>query len=272
MTVQWAPKSPDEVVYRSIMWIGPLNGGIIATSALAVLDDSSTIALTNVANTNTEVTCTVSGGLLGELAVIQNTITTLDGRTLVQIITMGIADPQAVLVPTSPSSTTKQIAVNMAFEEMTLAGYEFDQTPEEQFSLLRRLDAIMGEWKMAGLDLGYNFPNVFGQGNLTDAIGVPDETMNAVILELALRGASAIGKTLSPETMRAYAAAMIALRTAYAALPQRRLDPNTAIGSGNKPWSTWQPFGWQTGAPSRPGPGQVGVFDQSTWDDGDVWG
>lgn len=247
MTIQWQPKSPAEVVFRSIMWIGPLNGDYIVTSALTVLDSSSTIILSDIAHTNTEVTCTVSGGLLDELAILQSQITTGDGRTLVQIATMAIADPQAVLVPTSPSSTTKQIAVNMAFEEMVLAGYEFDQTSEEQFSLLRRLDALMGEWKMQGLDLGYNFPDVFGQGNLTDAIGVADEAMNAVVLELALRGCVAIGKTLSAESMRAYGSAMIVLRTAYAVIPQRVLQPTTAIGSGNKPWSSWRPFGFNSG-------------------------
>jgi hypothetical protein len=139
-------------------------------------------------------------------------------------------------------SASKRTIVALAFEEVGLAGFEFDATPEEQSSAMRRLDILMAEWKASSLDLGYNFPASIGAGNLDDASSLPDSALNVVAIYLALRISPGIGKTLSVETKTAMSQGMIALRTRYAVLPERVLPSSTIRGAGAKPGSIWAPF------------------------------
>ena len=48
---------------------------------------------------------------------------------------------------------TKRQYIEQAFEEVGLAAYVFDLTPEQLQSALRKLDAMMAEWNAKGLRL-----------------------------------------------------------------------------------------------------------------------
>mgnify|MGYP003525752305 CR=1 FL=1 len=50
---------------------------------------------------------------------------------------------------------TKRQFVTQAFEEIGLAAYVFDLTPEQLQSALRRLDSMMASWNAKGIRLGY---------------------------------------------------------------------------------------------------------------------
>lgn len=237
MTQLLTPKKPEEAIaYYSDF--GPILGDDWITSYTLTVS-SGTVAITEEEHGRQFVRFVVSGGVDGEEATFDLHIETDGGQKIDREIALTILDAASAL---APATLTKRTVVNMAFEEIGLAGYEFDATPEEQFSALRRLDALMAEWKTSSLDIGYNFPTVMGQGDLDDEAYIPDSSLNTVAIYLALRIMPAIGKTMSAETRLALSQGMSALRTACAVIPNRRLPANTPVGSGNKSRSTWAPF------------------------------
>ena len=52
-------------------------------------------------------------------------------------------------------SYSKRQIVEQAFEELGLATYVFDMTPDQFDSALKRLDAMIAEWSIKGINLGY---------------------------------------------------------------------------------------------------------------------
>lgn len=231
-----APKPTADTVLYTFDLKATLGDDTIAS--FTFVRTSGTVTIGTTANTDTAVTALLSGGADGETAGFTLTVTTAAGQVFARTYTLHVSNTASE----NPSTTTKRVLVNMAFEEMTLAGYEFDATPEEQASTMRRLDALMAEWATASLDLGYNFPATFGQGDLEDPTNIPDATVNTVIMQLALRSAPSIGKTLSPESRKALADGMIALRTAYAVIPRVSFPDGTVRGSGRSPWGRRWPF------------------------------
>lgn len=234
------PKKPDEAVSFLVDWSRQIGADAIGEYTFTVTQGTVTVVASETRNFGSFLRIVISGGADGETAIIRNVVTTLEGQTFTRDLSLLVAGDVTAVTPTT---TTKRTIVNMAFEEIGLAGYEFDATPEEQFSALRRLDALMAEWRSTSLDIGYNFPAAIGTGDLDDVSNIPDTALNAVVTSLALRICPAIGKTLSVESRQAYAQAMSALRTAYAIPVERALPRSTPRGIGNKPWSVWQPFG-----------------------------
>ena len=129
----------------------------------------------------------------------------------------------------------------MAYEEASLAGYEFDVTPEELSTALRRLDALMAEWEPT-IALGYNFPAIFGTGDLNDPSGIPDFAIDVAAKYLALRIAPMMGKTYSAESRYALAAGMRDLRARTVVVPTATLPRTTPRGTGNRWLSRWMPY------------------------------
>lgn len=139
----------------------------------------------------------------------------------------------------------KRDIVQLAFEECGQAGYEFELTPEEYGSALRRLNAMMYEWadrKGYGIDLGYNFPNPGTNGNGEDESGIPNGTIAVVSSYLARRIAPGIGKTMGVEATAALAASFSLLRSGYATIPVMQLARQTPRGAGNKRAWAGTPF------------------------------
>lgn len=132
---------------------------------------------------------------------------------------------------------TKRDIVNQAFEEIGLASYVFDLQPQQLDSALRRLDAMMATWNAKGIRLGYPLPSSPADSDLDQDTGVPDNAIEAMILNLAVRVAPGFGKTVSPDTKgnakRAYNELL-----ANSAMPLEMQLGNETIpsGAGNKGW------------------------------------
>lgn len=237
MTQVLTPKLPGDAVAYVIPWAHQIGDDWIESFTLTV--NSGTIVIDSRENTSQNIVAVISGGANAETATLTAEIVTAGGQRISRPLSLSIADGVTAV---TPDTTTKRTIVEIAYEEATLAGYEFDQTPEEWFSGLRRLDALMAEWSGASMALGYNFPAALGQGDLDDAAGIPDFAVNGVALSLALRIYPVLGKSMSPESKTALAQAMVAIRAYCSSLPERSLANKTPLGAGNKPWSTWQPF------------------------------
>jgi len=240
MSVSWAAKDASEVRNYSYSWLGRLNGAEIASATLEVSD--GTVVLSNVANTVNSISATVTGGLNCEVASIISTIVTNEAepQTLDQTIILRI-EP-SYLLNAGPSTSTKRQIIDMAYEECSLAGYEFDVTPEEMFSALRQLDALMAQWRVTGIDLGYNAPETFGGGDLEDYSGIPDGAISGAAISLAMAKAPSMGKALSIETRARLNQSMIAVRAMSARIPPQGWGRSTPAGAGNRWWSQWSPY------------------------------
>jgi len=132
---------------------------------------------------------------------------------------------------------TKREIINQAFEEIGLAGYVFDLQPQQLEGALRRLDAMMATWNGKGIRLGYPLPSSPADSDLDQETGVPDNAIEAMVLNLAVRLAPGFGKTVSPDTKgnakRAYNEIV-----ANSAMPiEMQLGSQTIpSGAGNKGW------------------------------------
>jgi len=238
MTVSWGAKDPDEVRHYSFSWIGRLNGAEIDSAALEL--KRGAVVLSSVSNTATGISCIISGGKPCERAELVSRIVTTAGDTLEETILLSIEPSGWSQI--GPSTATKRQIVEMAYEECSLAGYEFNVTPEELFSGLRKLDALMAEWRATDKDLNYNAPETFGGGDLEDMSGVPDATISGVAISLAMAIAPAMGKAMGQETRQRLASGMMAIRSICARARESGWARSTVAGSGNRYWTHYSPF------------------------------
>lgn len=233
----WAPKKPDETVGYTIDWAPDLPLDAIESFELSVSSGSAVIQDSGFAGNI--VSALISGGVDGGTTVFECEVHTVAEQVLyktVSLYTVAGADPKI------PSTSTKRAIVELAFQECRLANYQFDLTPAELTAALQKLDNLMAEWKATGRDLGYNYPVVYGGGDLNDESGIPNVAVQGAALYLALRIAPQMGKTLSVETRKSMAQAMIAIDTITVVPVDRLLTRTTPLGAGNKPWTTWEPF------------------------------
>lgn len=138
---------------------------------------------------------------------------------------------------------TKRYFVTQAFEKIGMAEYSFDLQPEQLQSMLRTLDGMMSMWDGIGIRVGYPIPNAPDQTSLTEEFNPPYNAVEAIYLNLAVRGAPDYGKTLSQDVKLAAKNGYDALIQS-ASLPVPMVYPNTLpSGAGNKPWRNYDsPF------------------------------
>lgn len=123
------------------------------------------------------------------------------------------------------------------FEEIGLAAYIFDLTPEQLESVMRRMDSMMAEWNGKGIRVGYPIPASPEDNDLDEPTTVPDSANEAIITNLAIRIAPSFGKQVSTDTK-------ISAKSAYNVLLSRACLPNEMqltvlpAGAGNKPLSS----------------------------------
>ena len=79
---------------------------------------------------------------------------------------------------------TKRQFVTQAFEEIGLASYVFDLTPEQLQSALRRLDTMIAAWNALGIRLGYPLPSSPQDSDLDEPTLVPDWANEAIITSI----------------------------------------------------------------------------------------
>lgn len=137
---------------------------------------------------------------------------------------------------------TKRQFVTQAFEEIGLAAYVFDLTPEQLQSALLRLDAMMAGWNALGIRLGYPIPSNPDDSTLDEDSGVPDSANEAIYTNLGIKLAPSFGKTPSTETKTA-AKAGYDLLLAKAAMPaEQQLLGSMPAGAGSKQWGPDRTF------------------------------
>jgi hypothetical protein len=130
---------------------------------------------------------------------------------------------------------TKRDIIEMMREFCGQAGFEFELSPEEVASDLRLLDTMMAEWpwKLTGYARGNSLPD--------EPSGLAEEDVPAVFMELALRRAPALGKSMGPEARSSMGRSYTALTARYSTILSQPLAPNTVRGSG-APWGRRVPF------------------------------
>ena len=97
-------------------------------------------------------------------------------------------------------SWTKRQFIELAFEEIGLAAYNFDLQPSNFESAMRRMDAMVAAWNAQGVRIGYPIPTNPENSDLDSDSGVPDYANQAIILNLAILIAPSYGKSVSPDT------------------------------------------------------------------------
>jgi hypothetical protein len=235
MTLPLPPKSNLSTVDRTVDWSAPLAGDVITNATVTLT--AGTVTISAVEWSDSTVRFTIAGGAVGETATFANTVTTLGGQTLDEALSIYV---EAAIGPYGASTTTKATVIQMAYEELASAGYEFDHGADEIASTLRKLDALMLTPPYSSL--GYNAPATIGGGDQINPSGLPDVALQTVAVALGVRIAPVWGKTMSPESRAAYVRGVNELRTMVQTIPTVSLRRGTPLGSGNKWRSIWAPF------------------------------
>jgi hypothetical protein len=138
---------------------------------------------------------------------------------------------------------SKRQFVAAAFEEIGLASYVFDLSPEQLQSAMRRIDAMMADWNGKGIRLGYPLPNSPQDSDLDEPTLVPDWANEAIITNGAVRLAPGYGKVVMPETKAVAKDSYNTLLQRAAMPPEQQLPATMPAGAGNKPWRVYDnPF------------------------------
>lgn len=235
MTLPLPPKSNLSTVDRTVDWSVPLAGDAITSAT--VTRTAGTVTVSAVEWSDSTVRFTIAGGAVGETATFASTVITAGGQTLDEALSIYV---EAAIGPYGASTTTKADVMQMAYEELASAGYEFDHGADERASTLRKLDALMLTRPYAGL--GYNAPAAIGGSDQLDPSGLPDVALQTVGIALAVRVAPVWGKAMSAESRAAYVRGVNELRTMVQVIPTVSLRRGTPMGSGNKWRSIWAPF------------------------------
>jgi hypothetical protein len=150
---------------------------------------------------------------------------------------------------------TKRELVLQAFGELALYGYEFELTPEEMQTGLVKMDAMMAEWQVRGINLGYTLPATQTGSDLDEDSGIPDYAYSATYTNLAIRLASGFGKAVPQELRVTAKQGMDPLFTMAAYPQQQQFRASVPLGAGNKYWAA---TGRRFVRPPNTSPVQVG--------------
>jgi hypothetical protein len=93
---------------------------------------------------------------------------------------------------------TKLEIVTKALKDAGIIGEGEDGTDEELFDGMVSLDAMMGQWDMAGIHTDYPIPPRPEVGNLEDDSHLTTSMIEPVVANLAIRLAAVLGRQLLP--------------------------------------------------------------------------
>ena len=99
-------------------------------------------------------------------------------------------------------SYTKGDFASSALEEIGIAEYEFDISPEQRQSVIRRMDMMMAEWSVRNITLSYPITKS-RTPDPDQETEVPDWAAEAIVTNLAVRIGPSYGKQVSMETKAA---------------------------------------------------------------------
>jgi hypothetical protein len=129
---------------------------------------------------------------------------------------------------------SKRQFVEASLEEIGLASYVFDLSPQQIESAVRRLDAQMASWNALGIRVGYPLPGSPQDTGLDDETNVPDSAYEAIITNLGIKLAPSYGKTVSADT-KATAKRTYDTLLSRAAMPmEMQLPASMPRGAGAK--------------------------------------
>lgn len=131
-------------------------------------------------------------------------------------------------------SWTKRQFVTQAYEELGLASYVFDLSPEQLQSAARKLDSMIAQWDGKGIRIGFPISPSPENIDIDTETGVAPYANEAIALNLAIRIAPSYGKTVFPETKANAKIAYETLLGRAAMPPLRQFGPLLPAGSGNK--------------------------------------
>lgn len=138
---------------------------------------------------------------------------------------------------------TKRQLIESAYEEIGLASYEFDLSPEEWQSALRKMDTMIATWQGKGINTGYAIPGNPDDSDLDNESGLQDLAVEAVYLNLAIRLAPSFGKQITQTTQASAKDAYNTLLNQAAFPPQQQFPNTLPVGAGSKYWrNTQNPF------------------------------
>lgn len=141
---------------------------------------------------------------------------------------------------------SKRQIVEAAFNELAIASYVFDLTPEEMQAAVVKLDAQMATWAALDINVSYAFGLTPDDTSLDMDSGVPLYAIEAVFLNLAIKISASKGKPPPQSTKVSAKAAYDAMLVvvAKAQLQQQQQPSGMPRGAGAKDWrdSSTQPF------------------------------
>ena len=129
---------------------------------------------------------------------------------------------------------TKIQILEQAFEEIGIASYIFDLTPDQLMSALRRMDLMVSSWYAKNIKIGYPLPVTPNNSHMEEQIDTPLQANEALVLNLAVRLAPSYGKVVAPET-KMLAKQLYDQLLVQAAMPFEMQYPRTLpLGAGYK--------------------------------------
>lgn len=135
-------------------------------------------------------------------------------------------------------SWTKAEIVADAYNELAIAGWVYDLDEGETQWAGQRLDALMAQWDMQGVRLGYALASSPSALDLDTDSGIPLGAVRAVVLNLAKSIAAGKGKQLAAQTLIEAKAELDTLKGRASLPPQQQLPNTLQRGQGSKPWRT----------------------------------
>lgn len=145
---------------------------------------------------------------------------------------------------------TKRQLISQAYEEIGLADYVFDLSPEQLQSACRRMDAMVAQWDAYGVRINYPISDSPTTADLDADTGTPGYCIEALYMNLAIRLGASMGKNMSPDTRANAKSAYLSMLDAVVAPPDELQYPSTMPrGQGKKPWATGGPYYLPQAAP-----------------------
>ena len=140
-------------------------------------------------------------------------------------------------------SWTKKEFIEAAFDELVLADYVFDLSPEDLQSVLKKLDAMMATWNGLGIRIGYPLPSSPSTSDIDQLTNVPDSANEAIYTNLAIRVGPSFGKVVAVETKVTAQRGFNLLLSRSAQPPEMQYPGTLPAGAGNI-WGRvmWSPF------------------------------
>lgn len=131
---------------------------------------------------------------------------------------------------------TKRQLVDEAFNELAMAGFVFDMTPEEREAALRRLESMMASWAGQGLYTNYVYDIDPSNADLDDDSQAAPWAVEAIYMHLAIRLAAQFGKTLPLGTIAVAKNAYDSMTVRALEMPSIPVPSNMPMGAGNRLW------------------------------------